>query len=167
MEKVKFSRLPLTRIKSFSPHRIRKGSRQIQPGLSLIESMVAITILLILAGLSPLNLSDMWNRHQLNTAVSDVRGQLEFYRMKSILEKSTCRIKLNPPFMERFIKVGSNWKLDERYRLADHATYTFSHYIYFYDSGFTSPKSIIISVGSFRGKIVININGRIRIQKLI
>lgn len=140
---------------------------QNQPGISLIELMVAITILLILAGLSPLDLSDLWNRHQLNTAVGDFRGQLEFYRMKSILERSTYRIKLNHPFLDRFLKVGNSWQLRERYRLPAYATYTFSQYIYFHDSGFTSPKSIIISVGPFREKIIININGRIRTQKLI
>lgn len=137
-----------------------------ESGLSLIEVMIALCIISVLMGIGTLRLNPLWKKHQLNTAVNEFVGKVQFFRMKAILEKSTCQLKMNGDTLFHRSRVDSSWSEWTEQSLAEEISYTMTGVLSFYDKGFASPKSIVLKGDNYSRKVIININGRARTSEI-
>ena len=135
-------------------------------GFSLMEMMVTLCLIAIVSGIAVVSLEPAWKKQRLKYASEDLRQRLQTLRLKSIVGEQTyqARIQDRCLFYRRYQK--EDWSEWERITLNPSVNYSMNGTESFYSKGFASPKTIRLSNDRFNQRIVININGRIRVEQI-
>jgi type II secretion system protein H len=139
----------------------------IQNGLTVFELIAVICIIGILTSLSFVFFKPLWEKHQIQQAADEIENQIQLLRMKAILENNTYEMKLTNQIIEYRKRNSSHWEDWRKYVLKKTMNYSMPGSIYFDSKGFTSPKTITISLKNRFQQIIININGRVRKSEII
>ncbi len=133
-----------------------------QKGVSLLELMVAVSIISIISSISYVSLRPLWNKQALYSAVLDLENSIQFFRMKAIIENSTIEMKLDPSCLNYRQKRENQWEGWRKRQLERSVFYSASGSIYFSGNGFASPRTLTLKSNDYSQQLIININGRIR-----
>lgn len=128
--------------------------------------MVAIVVLSIVTGLAAVSLGPLWQKHLLKQTTGQMMGQIQACRMKAIIEKRTYQMTIAGQVLSHRHRTGLDWSDWQQYSFAEPVRLSMNGSSYFYSKGFASPKTITVSHGDYRQKIIININGRARVSEI-
>ena len=135
-------------------------------GFSLMEIMVALCVVVIVAGISVVSLNPAWQKRRLGFATEELRQRFQTLRLKSIMAKRDHQAIIQDKYVFFRHRENEDWSDWEKTALNPTIKYSMKGTESFYSKGFASPKTITLTNGEYSQKIIININGRIRVSEI-
>ena len=127
--------------------------------------MITVGLIALLTGFATLSVNPLWNRQQLDNATTDLVHRVELMRISAITERRTIQIQITQNIFSHRKKTDNGWTAWTHYNLSNSVAFKLIGTLSFYDRGFASPRTITLTRETFSQKIIININGRIRVEK--
>ena len=135
-----------------------------KPGFSLSETLFVLVLASILLGMVSLNFDKLLIRNRLNSAAKELVLHLKKLRIQSIVENRTWQARIEQGIFMYRRKTGLEWEDWNKLTLRRDLLYELNNDLYFSGNGFVSPKTLLIREGLYQYKLIININGRIRLE---
>ena len=149
---------------SFQSPAIPADAKSRCQGVSLVEILVVVGLIAIMTGLVTVSYRPFWIGEQLRSASNELIQQLQLARMKSILENRSYRLGLERNLLRIYYAEKNRWQLGKNFQLDGSIRYHFPGNVNFSSRGFASPKTIHLTKDDHTTKVIININGRIRLE---
>ena len=134
--------------------------------MSLIETLIAVSILLISIAVAIPSLFRARESYELQSAARMVESRMQSARIHAVTRNRDCRINVTSPSSYVVECQGSSWETIESVALPRGLTVTASARPEFHERGNVAPTATI-TVWNSRGqslRVIVNINGRVRIQ---
>jgi len=146
----------------------RPFTSRITSGFSLIELLVAVSLLAVFIGIMSYSFLNLSPKYKLKRAVWEIHSRMNFARYKAIFDGTKIRITFNDYsyFLEKYDESQNKWQPGQKYFL-DGVTVQANNTPTFYPGGTVSNLASIYVFNSWgKYKITLAISGRIKITEI-
>lgn len=148
----------------------KKGNLRIiaKKGFSLTETIIALTILALIAAGVSVSFLSVAPKYRLQSAVRQVQSRLNYARYKSIFETVKVRIKFNPTgySLEKYDEEQKEWMKEREFFLQGVTLRSNNSPVFHPEGTVSSLASITISNSWGAYRITLAISGRIKTVRL-
>jgi Tfp pilus assembly protein FimT len=134
--------------------------------MTLTETCIAVTILLTSTAIALPSLLQARETYELQSAARMVESRMQSARIQAVTRNRDCRINLTSPSTYVVECQGSTWETIETVSLPRGITASASARPEFHERGNVAPTATI-TVWNSKGRslrVIVNVNGRVRIQ---